>query len=65
MIEVVVPPDRFTTMRSEGCNRWLVKHSWGAAIGRMEGGQFLISFDEASDAEAFSAVWIEGKTDGT
>ena len=64
MTDVVIPPDRLEVARSEACAQWLVGHARGSAIGHVEGGQILIRFDDAADAEAFTAVWIEGKTDG-
>lgn len=42
----------------------LVGHAKGSAVGHVEGGQFLIRFDDAADAEAFRAAWIAGKSDG-
>ena len=64
MADVVIPPARLEVVRSEACAQWLVDHAHGSAIGHVKGGQFLIRFDDAADAEAFTAVWIEGKIDG-
>jgi hypothetical protein len=58
---VVIPPDRLSEVQSEACAQWLVEHIKGSAIGHREGGQFLIRFDDAADAEAFSAQWIDAK----
>jgi hypothetical protein len=62
MIDVVIPPDRLSDVQSEACGQWLVEHARGSAIGHREGGQFLIRFNDAADAEAFSDRWISGRS---
>jgi hypothetical protein len=63
MIDVVIPPDRLSEVQSEACAQWLVEHASGSAIGHREGGQFLIRFDDAADAKAFSTRWINANKD--
>jgi hypothetical protein len=60
MIDVVIPSDRLADVQSEACAQWLVERARGSGIGHREGGHFLIRFDDATDAEAFSAKWISG-----
>lgn len=59
MLDVVIPPDRLSDVQSEACAQWLVDYVRGSAIGRLDGGTFLIRFENAADAEAFSRVWID------
>jgi hypothetical protein len=61
MIDVVIPPDRLSDVQSEACGQWLVEHARGSAIGHRDRSQFLIRFDDAADAQVFSARWIDAK----
>jgi hypothetical protein len=54
----VIPTNRLGDVQSDACAQWLVENVRSSAIGHVGGGQFLIRFDGAADAQAFSARWI-------
>jgi hypothetical protein len=61
MVEVVIPPDKVTVVRSEACADWLLAHTTGSVIGHIEGGQFLLRFSDPTEAERFSLEWLQAQ----
>jgi hypothetical protein len=49
----VIPTNRLGDVQSDACAQWLVENVRSSAIGHVGGGQFLIRFDGAADAQAF------------
>jgi hypothetical protein len=56
---LIIPADKLDVVQSEECAAWAVENCLHGVAGCLdEGGRFVLTFDVATEAEAFRDRWL-------